>query len=69
MAGGCVIIAAFSIGGPTKCSGLDIIQYDAGKLKSELGKNYTFIEEKHEKHITPAGKEQIFGYYVFTKNV
>jgi len=67
-AGGCVIIAAFSIGGPTKCSGLNIVQYDAVKLKNELGENFTFIEEKHEKHITPAGKEQIFGYYVFTKN-
>jgi SAM-dependent methyltransferase len=67
-AGGCVIIAAFSIGGPAKCSGLDIVQYDAVKLKNELGRNFTFIEERHEKHITPAGKEQIFGYYVFTKN-
>jgi len=56
--GGCVIIAAFSIGGPKKCSGLDIVQYDAVKLKNELGNNFTF----------PAGKEQKFGYYVFIKN-
>jgi len=40
--GGCVIIAAFSIGGPKKCSGLDIVQYDAVKLKNELGNNFTF---------------------------
>jgi len=66
--GGCVIIAAFSIGGPKKCSGLDIVQYDAVKLKNELGNNFTFIEERRENHITPAGKEQKFGYYVFTKN-
>ena len=66
--GGCLIIAAFSIGGPKKCSGLDIVQYDAVKLKNELGNNFTFIEERHENHITPAGKEQKFGYYVFTKN-
>lgn len=31
--GGSVIIAAFSIGGPKKCSGLDIVQYDTKKLK------------------------------------
>ena len=67
-AGGCLIIAAFSIGGPKKCSGLDIVQYDAVKLKNELGTNFTFIEERYENHITPAGKEQKFGYYVFTKN-
>ena len=66
--GGHIIIAAFSIGGPTKCSGLDIVQYDADKLKSELGDNFTFIEEQFEKHATPAGKEQAFGYYVFSKN-
>ena len=66
--GGCLIIAAFSIGGPKKCSGLDIVQYDAVKLKNELGNNFTFIEERYENHITPAGKEQKFGYYVFTKN-
>jgi len=66
--GGHIIIAAFSVGGPTKCSGLDIVQYDREKLKSELGDNFTFIEEKFEKHVTPAGKEQAFGYYIFTKN-
>lgn len=66
--GGYVIIAAFSIGGPTKCSGLDIVQYDAEKLKNELGSCFSLIAEKSEKHITPAGKEQSFGYYVFMKN-
>ena len=66
--GGHIIIAAFSVGGPTKCSGLDIVQYDAERLKSELGGHFTFIEEQFEKHVTPAGKEQAFGYYVFTKN-
>ncbi|CAK0751417.1 Nodulation protein S (NodS) [Gammaproteobacteria bacterium] len=65
---GHVIIAAFSIGGPTKCSGLDIVQYDAKTLKEELGEKFILIEEKVEKHLTPVGKEQSFGYYVFTKN-
>jgi cyclopropane fatty-acyl-phospholipid synthase-like methyltransferase len=65
--GGHVIIAAFSIGGPTKCSGLDIVQYDAEKLKNELGSFFKLTTEKAEMHITPSGKEQSFGYYVFTK--
>ncbi len=66
--GGYVIIATFSIGGPKKCSGLDIVQYDAEKLQKELGGSFKLIEELSEKHITPRGKEQLFGYYVFTKN-
>ena len=65
--GGYVIIAAFSIGGPKKCSGLDIVQYDAEKIRRELGQNYKLIEEKSESHVTPDGKEQLFGYNVFTK--
>lgn len=66
--GGYVIIAAFSIGGPKQCSGLDIVQYDAEKLQKELGGSFKLIEELSEKHITPGGKEQSFGYYLFTKN-
>ena len=66
--GGHIIIAAFSIGGPIKCSGLEIKQYDTETIREELGKNFTLIDNQFEKHITPAGKEQLFGYYVFTKN-
>jgi len=65
--GGHVIIATFAVGGPTKCSGLDIVQYDARKLSGELGPEFTLIEQKAERHITPIGKEQQFGYFRFRK--
>ena len=64
---GHLIIAAFSISGPTKCSGLDIIQYDAEKLKAELGDTFKLIEQASETHITPANQEQKFGYFHFIK--
>ena len=38
--GGHLIIAAFAIGGPEKCSGLDIVQYDATRLMAELGESF-----------------------------
>jgi SAM-dependent methyltransferase len=66
--GGRIIIAAFSIGGSTKCSGLNIVQYDETKLKKELGKNFTLVEQRTEEHITPTGNVQMFGYYLFIKN-
>lgn len=66
--GGHIIIAAFSIEGSTKCSGLNIVQYDATKLKDELGKNFTLLEQRTEEHITPTGSVQTFGYYLFVKN-
>jgi len=65
--GGHIIIAAFAMGGPKKCSGLDIVQYDATKLSQELGELFTLIEQEDEMHITPSGNEQAFGYYCFKK--
>lgn len=65
--GGHIIIAAFSLEGPTQCSGLDIVQYDEKKLGKELGVNFTLIEQLKETHNTPSGKEQVFGYYLFKK--
>jgi len=62
---GHLIIAAFAIGGPTKCSGLDIVQYDAEKLITELGEVFELVEEKNEIHITPENREQQFKYFRF----
>ena len=67
--GGHVIIAAFAIGGPDKCSGLEIVQYDAEKLLAEFGKDFELIETKDEIHMTPANKEQRFNYFHLIKTV
>ena len=64
---GHVIIAAFAIGGPTQCSGLDIVQYDAEKIQAELGDDFELLEEKSELHITPSNKEQKFAYFRFIR--
>lgn len=63
VSGGHVIIAAFAPGGPTLCSGLEIVQYDAAKLMAELGPNFHLEEQQTETHLTPAGKEQRFGFF------
>jgi len=65
--GGHLIMAAFAIGGPSKCSGLDIVQYDAEKLLTELGSDFTLIEENSEVHVTPTEKAQQFAYFRFVK--
>jgi len=66
--GGQLIISTFAIGGPTRCSGLDIVQYDAQKLEQELGEEFTLLEQEQVAHQTPAKKEQLFGFYRFVKN-
>ena len=67
--GGHLIMAAFAIGGPTKCSGLDIVQYDAAKLLAELGSGFTLVEENAEIHVTPSNKTQQFTYFRLIKDV
>ena len=65
--GGHLIIAAFAIGGPEKCSGLDIVQYDSKKLAAEVGEDFELIEVRNEVHITPTNKEQKFMYFRFIR--
>ena len=65
--GGHLIIATFAIGGPEKCSGLDIVQYDANKISAELGDDYQLVDVHYELHITPAEKQQKFNYFHFKK--
>ena len=64
---GHLIIMAFAIDGPVKCSGLDIVQYDANKLMAELGQGFELLETGHEGHITPSGGEQKFVYFHFKR--
>ena len=64
---GHLIIATFAIGGPEKCSGLEIVQYDTEKMIAELGDNFKLIEERKEVHITPANKEQKFNFFLFRR--
>jgi SAM-dependent methyltransferase len=66
--GGHLIMMAFAIDGPVKCSGLDIVQYDADKMKSTLGSGFELVETGHEMHITPVGNQQKFAYFRFTKS-
>lgn len=65
---GHLIMAAFAIGGPTQCSGLDIVQYDANKLLAELGEGFTLVEELSEIHMTPGNTEQLFAYFRFVRD-
>ena len=66
--GGQAIIASFAPDGPKRCSGLDIVRYDATGLQAELGKGLVLLEQAEERHRTPAGAEQKFAYYRFGRS-
>lgn len=65
--GGQVIISAFALQGPPKCSGLSVERYDVKKMASELGKDFEFIRSVDEVHLTPGKKEQKFIYCHFKR--
>ncbi len=64
---GQVIMATFAPGGPVKCSGLDIVQYDATRLGKELGTEFILQEQQAEQHETPAGVRQLFNFFRFKR--
>src|SRR5579862_6978118 len=60
--GGHVIVSTFGPDGPPKCSGLDVLRYDATALHSEFGRQFRVAESSTESHLTPWGSIQQFVY-------
>jgi 2-polyprenyl-3-methyl-5-hydroxy-6-metoxy-1,4-benzoquinol methylase len=60
--GGHVIVSTFGLEGPTKCSGLHVMRYDADGLHSEFGERFRLIQSSMELHQTPFGTTQQFLY-------
>ncbi len=60
--GGHVIVSTFGPEGPTSCSGLNVMRYDAEELHNEFGKRFRIEESSKELHRTPWGTAQQFVY-------
>ena len=60
--GGHVIVSTFGPEGPTKCSGLEVMRYDAKSLHNEFGVRFRLVESSNELHNTPFGTTQQFLY-------
>ncbi len=60
--GGYVLMATFGPNGPLKCSGLDVVRYDAQSLHNEFGEGFTLQGSELEQHHTPMGTDQQFLY-------
>ncbi|MDG4651038.1 class I SAM-dependent methyltransferase [Chryseobacterium arthrosphaerae] len=64
---GFMVLGTFSKNGPTKCSGLDIQQYDEESLSSEFESGFEKIQCLTEDHTTPFGTVQNFVFCSFKK--
>lgn len=60
--GGHIVVATFGPQGPEKCSGLDVVRYDAEGIHGEFGAAFRKIASEEERHTTPWGTEQQFVY-------
>ncbi|MBY0445443.1 MAG: class I SAM-dependent methyltransferase [Burkholderiales bacterium] len=60
--GGHVIVATFAEDGPTQCSGLPVMRYNATDLHSEFGAPFELVHHDKEAHHTPFGTIQQFVY-------
>jgi len=59
-AGGHVLVSTFGPEGPTKCSGLEAVRYDAESLHAEFGVRFRLLDSIKELHDTPFGTTQQF---------
>jgi trans-aconitate methyltransferase len=63
-----VIVGTFSTNGPTKCSGINIKQYDSSAMKARFeNNNFKNTTCKYEDHITPSGSVQNFTFCGFKR--
>lgn len=60
--GGHVIVSTFGPEGPQKCSGLEVMRYDADSLHDQFGTRFRLVESSQELHATPQGATQQFLY-------
>ena len=66
-ASGVALIATFAPDGPQRCSGLEVVRYDAEGLARELGKDFALERAVHDVHHTPTGKPQAFTFAVLRR--
>jgi len=59
---GHVIVSTFGPEGPMKCSGLDVVRYEAESLHKEFGVHFRLLGSSMELHRTPFGTVQQFLY-------
>lgn len=65
---GFLVLATFSLSGPTSCSGLvDIRQYSEESITRVFNRNFKHLKSIHKTHTTPFNTTQDFMYTVFRR--
>ena len=65
---GHLIMATFSLAGPPKCSGLEVVRYSPQSLAREVGSDFQLAESIEQMHVTPGGAKQAFIFCRFVRH-
>lgn len=65
--GGMAVIGTFALDGPTRCSGLDVVQYSPESLAAAFGPAFHLVHGISDVHLTPWGTEQRFTFVVLRR--
>ncbi|MFO8231266.1 MAG: class I SAM-dependent methyltransferase [Longimonas sp.] len=65
--GGYVIIAAFALDGATRCSGLDVRNYDASMISNLLGPDFEMEQSLNHTYHQPSGAPRPYVYTRFRR--
>jgi len=65
--GGIAVIGGFAPNGPSRCSGLPVIQHDSASLLGLLGDEFIMLQTCSHNHTTPTGMIQQFEFTAFRK--
>jgi hypothetical protein len=67
--GGYVLIAEFTYGGASKCSGLPVKHYNLEEIQNYLGQDFSLVESFAYDYINPAGQIRPYIYTLFKRNI
>jgi trans-aconitate methyltransferase len=65
--GGVAIVAAFAPDGPSHCSSLETVRYDAHELAARFAPQFDLVEAQREEHLAPTGAVQPFNWVVLRR--
>lgn len=65
--GGYFLLSTFAPTNQKQCSGLDIVQYDVGKITQLLDVDFELVKTTGETHPHPNGGTQNFNYFLLQK--
>jgi SAM-dependent methyltransferase len=64
-----LIIGAFTLEAPPRCSGLPVQRYSLEQLQDTLGGEFELVKHVKDLHLTPGGVEQMYIYVHFRRTL